>query len=284
MQSVNEEMQSTNEELETSKEELQSLNEELATVNSELLTKVADLSRANNDMKNLLSGTGIGTIFVDHLLRILRFTPSVATLINLIETDVGRPVDQIRSNLIGYDQLAPDIRGVLESLVPRELEVQTNTGEWYLLRIRPYRTMENVIEGAVVTFTEISVMKKAQAALRDSEALRRLAVVVRDARQAIVVQDMTGRILAWNPGAERLYGWSEADALAMNIRDMMPENGREQALDAVRQHCENGVLDPIRQQRIAKDGRAVNASVIASALVNDAGKTYAIATTETAAE
>ena len=280
MQSVNEEMQSTNEELETSREELQSVNEELATVNNELQAKVVDLSRSNNDMKNLLSGTGIGTIFVDHLLRILRFTPTVSALINLIETDVGRPVDQIRSNLAGYDHLAADIREVLESLVPKELEVQTNTGEWYLLRIRPYRTLENVIEGAVITFTEISVMKKAQAALRDSEALRRLAVVVRDARDAILVQDMTGRILAWNPGAERMYGWSEAEALAMNIRDLMPESEREQALATVRQQCQAGVLEPQRQQRIAKDGRTVQVSLIVSALVNDAGETYAIATTE----
>ena len=280
MQSVNEEMQSTNEELETSREELQSVNEELATVNNELQAKVVDLSRSNNDMKNLLSGTGIGTIFVDHLLRILRFTPAVSALINLIETDVGRPVDQIRSNLSGYDHLASDVREVLESLVPKELEVQTNNGEWFLLRIRPYRTLENVIEGAVITFTEISVMKKAQAALRDSEALRRLAVVVRDARDAILVQDMTGRILAWNPGAERMYGWNEAEALAMNIRDLMPESEREQALAAVREQCKAGVLEPQRQQRIAKDGRTVQVSVIVSPLVNNAGETYAIATTE----
>ncbi len=280
MQSVNEEMQSTNEELETSREELQSVNEELATVNNELQAKVVDLSRSNNDMKNLLSGTGIGTIFVDHLLRILRFTPAVSALINLIESDVGRPVDQIRSNLAGYDHLAADVKEVLESLVPKELEVQTNSGEWYLLRIRPYRTLENVIEGAVITFTEISVMKKAQAALRDSEALRRLAVVVRDARDAILVQDMTGRILAWNPGAERMYGWNEAEALAMNIRDLMPESERELALAAVRQQCKAGVLEPQRQQRIAKDGRTVQVSVIVSPLVNDAGETYAIATTE----
>jgi len=280
MQSVNEEMQSTNEELETSREELQSVNEELATVNNELQAKVVDLSRSNNDMKNLLSGTGIGTIFVDHLLRILRFTPTVSALINLIETDVGRPVDQIRSNLVGYDHLAGDIREVLESLVPKELEVQTTTGEWYLLRIRPYRTLENVIEGAVITFTEISIMKKAQAALRHSEALRRLAVVVRDARDAILVQDMTGRILAWNPGAERMYGWSEAEALAMNIRELMPEGERENALATVRQQCEAGVLEPQRQHRIAKDGRTVRVSLIVSALVNDAGETYAIATTE----
>jgi two-component system CheB/CheR fusion protein len=280
MQSVNEEMQSTNEELETSREELQSVNEELATVNNELQAKVVDLSRSNNDMKNLLSGTGIGTIFVDHLLRILRFTPTVSALINLIESDLGRPVDQIRSNLAGYDGLAADIREVLESLVPKELEVQTNTGEWYLLRIRPYRTLKNVIEGAVITFTEISIMKKAQAALRDSEALRRLAVVVRDARDAILVQDMTGRVLAWNPGAERMYGWSEIEALAMNIGEIIPESDRARTVAAVRQQCEAGALEPLRQQRIAKDGRIVQVSVIVSALVNSSGETYAIATTE----
>ena len=280
MQSVNEEMQSTNEELETSKEELQSVNEELATVNGELQTRVADLSRSNNDMKNLLSGTGIGTIFVDHFLHILRFTPTVSVLINLIETDVGRPVDQIRSNLVGYDHLAADVREVLASLIPKELEVQTKAGEWYLLRIRPYRTLENVIEGAVITFTDISTTKKAEAVLRDSEALRRLAVVLRDTRDAILMQDMTGRILAWNPGAEKMYGWSETEALTMNARDLIPENEREQSLAAVRQNCQNGVLEPLRQQRIAKDGRTVQVSLIVSALVNDAGETYAITTTE----
>lgn len=280
MQSVNEEMQSTNEELETSKEELQSVNEELATVNAELQAKVLDLSRSNNDMKNLLSGTGIGTVFVDHLLRILRFTPTVSLLINLIEADVGRPIDQIRSNLVGYDQLAADIQDVLETLVPKELEVHTNAGEWYLLRIRPYRTLENVIEGAVITFTEISKLKKAQAALRDSEAMRRLAVVVRDARDAILVQDMTGRILAWNPRAEKMYGWTESEALEMNIRALLPENEREHALAAFRQQSEAGTLEPQRTQRIAKDGRTVPVSIVVSALVNEAGETYAIATTE----
>ena len=164
--------------------------------------------------------------------------------------------------------------------MPKELEVETKTGEWYLLRIRPYRTLENVIEGAVITFTEISAMKKAQAALRDSEALRRLAVVVRDARDAILVQDMTGRILAWNPRAEKMYGWSEAEALEMNIRELMPESDREQALAAFRQQCHAGVLEPQRTQRIAKGGRDVPVSLIISALVNVTGETYAIVTTE----
>jgi two-component system CheB/CheR fusion protein len=127
MQSVNEELQSTNEELETSKEELQSVNEELATVNTELQQKVADLSRANNDMNNLLAGTGIGTIFVDHQLRIQRFTPAITQVINLILTDVGRPVGHIVSNLAGYDRLVEDVQSVLNTLESKEIEV-TNQG------------------------------------------------------------------------------------------------------------------------------------------------------------
>ncbi|MBF0230459.1 MAG: PAS domain-containing protein [Desulfamplus sp.] len=156
MQSVNEELQSTNEELETSKEELQSVNEELATVNAELQSKVADLSRANNDMNNLLAGTGIGTVFVDHQLKILRFTPAVTRLINLILSDVGRPVGHVVSNLVGYDRLVPDIQSVLDTLIPKEVEVETTEGGRYIMRILPYRTLENVIEGAVITFTGVA--------------------------------------------------------------------------------------------------------------------------------
>jgi len=280
MQSVNEELQSANEELETSKEELQSVNEELATVNAELQTKVADLSRSNNDMNNLLAGTGIGTIFVDHHLRVQRFTPAVTQVINLILTDVGRPVGHIVSKLTGYDRLVADVQAVLDSLTPKELEVQTQAGAWYLLRIWPYRTLENVIEGAVITFTEATEMKKAKAALQESEGLRRLAVLVRDAHDAITVQDLEGRILAWNPGAERMYGWSEAEALAMNIRDLIPEDRQEEALAMVRQQSRAEVLEPYRMPRIAKDGRIVEIWLTATALVNDSGSVYAIATTE----
>jgi two-component system, chemotaxis family, CheB/CheR fusion protein len=159
MQSINEELQSTNEELETSKEELQSVNEELATVNVELQTKVADLSRANNDMNNLLAGTGIATVFVDHGLHILRFTPSATRIINLILSDVGRPVGHVVNNLVGYDRLVEDIRSVLNSLIPKELEVRSQAGAWYMMRIQPYRTLDNVIEGAVITFVDITRTK-----------------------------------------------------------------------------------------------------------------------------
>ncbi len=173
MQSINEEMQSTNEELETSKEELQSVNEELATVNSELQTKVADLSRANNDMNNLLAGTGIATLFVDHALRILRFTPATTRIINLILSDVGRPVSHIVSNLLGYDRLAADVQAVLDTLVPIEITVQTREGKWYRMRILPYRTLENTIEGAVLTFVDITDLKQAQEMLLESKGAPR---------------------------------------------------------------------------------------------------------------
>jgi two-component system CheB/CheR fusion protein len=169
MQSVNEELQSTNEELETSKEELQSVNEELATVNAELQTKVTDLSRANNDMNNLLAGTGIGTVFVDQMLRILRFTPAATDIINLIPGDVGRPVGHILSNLVGYDQLVPDLQRVLDTLQPKEVEVRTPAGRCYTMQLQLYRTLDNVIEGAVITFVETTERKRAEAALRECE-------------------------------------------------------------------------------------------------------------------
>jgi two-component system, chemotaxis family, CheB/CheR fusion protein len=166
---VNEELQSTNEELETSKEELQSVNEELATVNSELQTKVADLSRANNDMNNLLAGTGIATVFVDHHLRILRFTPAATRIINLILTDVGRPVGHIVSNLKGYDRLAEDAQSVLDALIPKEAQVESADGKWYAMRILPYRTIDNVIEGVVITFVDITEIRQAEESRRALE-------------------------------------------------------------------------------------------------------------------
>ena len=196
MQSMNEELQAANEELETSREELQSVNEELATVNAELQTKLTDLSRSNSDMMNLLAGTGIGTIFVDQQMRIRQFTPAVTNAINLIPTDVGRPVGHIVSNLVAYDQLVADLQEVLNTLTPKEVAVQTQAGQWYLMRMRPYRTVENAVDGAVITFTDITEIMKARAERRDSEALRRLAVVVRDASDAITVEDFEGRILA----------------------------------------------------------------------------------------
>jgi len=283
MQSLNEESQSTNEELETSKEELQSVNEELATVNSELQTKVADLSRANDDMNNLLSGTGIATIFLDYSLHIMRYTPFATQIINLILSDVGRPVAHVVTNLVGYTSLVADTQAVLDTLVPKEFEVQTSDGKWYSMRIRPYRTIDNVIEGAVLTFSDITEAKQVKEDLRKANDLLRLAVVVRDASDAITVKDLRERIIAWNPGAVRMYGWTETEALMMNVRDRIPKELISEEMTVISQLAKSQILKPYRTHRLAKDGTELEVWLTATALVDADGQMYAIATTERAA-
>jgi two-component system CheB/CheR fusion protein len=280
MQSVNEELQSTNEELETAKEELQSVNEELSTVNNELNIKVDDLSRANNDMNNLLAGTGIATVFVDHQLRIMRFTPTASQLINLIPGDVGRPVGHIVSNLVSYTSLVEDTQAVLDTLGHKDVQVQTTDGIWFNLRIRPYRTLDNVIEGAVITFTNINELKQAEAALARANRLARLAVVIHDAFDAIVMSDLEGRVLAWNPAAERMYGWTEAEALHLTTRDRVPAALIEASMDRLRQLSQAQMVEPLETQRLTRSGTVVNVSLIATALMDANGKVYAISTTE----
>ena len=169
MQSTNEELQSTNEELTTSKEEMQSLNEELQTVNVELQSKVDDLSRVNDDMQNLLNSTEVATVFLDDHLHVRRFTPQAANIIKLIEADAGRPLSDLASDL-DYAELQDDAREVLRSLIFSEKTVATDDGRWFRVRIMPYRTMENVINGVVITFIDISVAKRLEDELRATVA------------------------------------------------------------------------------------------------------------------
>jgi two-component system, chemotaxis family, CheB/CheR fusion protein len=281
LQSTNEEIQSTNEELTTSKEEMQSMNEELHTINQELQTRMDQLTRTNNDMKNLLDSTDIATLFLDNGLCVRRFTSETSKITKLIPGDAGRPITDIASALL-YPELADDARRVLRTLIRVERQISTPDGNWFTACILPYRTLDNMIDGVVVTFIDISVSKKLEAKLRKANDLIRLAVVVRDANDAVTVQDLDGRILAWNPGAVRMYGWSEAEALEMNTRDRIPEGRREEALAKVHQLAEAEILEPYHTQRTAKDGAVVEISMTATALVDEAGRIYAIATTECA--
>ncbi len=164
LQSTNEELQSTNEELTTSKEELQSLNEELQTVNAELQSKVDDLTWVRNDMANLLNSTEIATVFLDSEMRLRRFTTYATRLYKLIPGDIGRPLSDLVTDL-DYPQLRTDAMAVLSTLVFKELQAATHDGRWYRVRIMPYRTQDNVIDGVVITFIDISALKQLEAQL-----------------------------------------------------------------------------------------------------------------------
>ena len=181
LQSTNEELQSSNEELETSKEELQSLNEETLTVNSELNARIEQMTGMQNDMKNLLDSISTGTLFLDIQLVIRRYTPAAAKVYRLIPGDVGRPLSDIKANLDDNDpasDLQTDLQAVLDTLIPVEREIRTTDGAWYLARIQPYRTLDNVIEGVVLTFTPVTDFKLA------SEAAQRAATELATVLQA----------------------------------------------------------------------------------------------------
>ncbi|MBF0561771.1 MAG: PAS domain-containing protein [Alphaproteobacteria bacterium] len=272
LQSTNEELQSTNEEHETAKEELQSINEELVTVNGEMEGKVQELAKINNDMNNLLVSTDIGTIFLDLKLCISRFTPSVCKIVNLIDSDMGRPLSHIVTNL-NYPDLFADLKKVLDTLNKKEVESRAKSGKWYLIRILPYRTIENVIDGVVITFVDITDRKRL-------EAESRLATVLRDSNDAITVLDFSGNILSWNLGAEILYGLSQAEALGSNISEVVPEEQRE-ALSQLIEKVRSGERIPAQKViRRSRDGKELTIWLTASLLKDETGANYAVATTE----
>jgi two-component system CheB/CheR fusion protein len=271
--SMNEELQSTNEELETSKEELQSLNEELTTVNNQLHEKLEELEGATNDLANLLNCTDIATVFLDTELRIKRFTPASTRMFNLIATDVGRPLSDIAQKYLD-PHLLRDAQEVLRDLTTREHEVTSEGGHWCIRRILPYRTSDNRVEGVLMTFTDVTQLKGA------SEKARLLATVLLDSNDAVIVHDFEGRIQVWNSGAERLYGYTETEALQMNAEALVPPeqgHGFLAAWDRLRRKVR--VL-PYEGQRVTKDGRRLDVAVTSTVLLDDRGRTAAIATTE----
>jgi two-component system CheB/CheR fusion protein len=272
IQSTNEELQSTNEEMETTKEELQSTNEELATVNDELENRNTELSHANNDMTNLLSSVNIPILMLGQDLRIRQFTPQAEKLLNLIDSDLGRPISQIRSN-VEVPELEQMVTEVIDTMRTYSKEVKDQSGHWYDLRIRPYKTLDNRIEGAVLTYLDIDEIKQ-------SEKLKDYAVIVRNANDAIIGQNFNGEITAWNPAAERLYGWSEEEALAMTVSQLMPAEAlslNSSMLDSIKN---NRLIKNIETSRHCKSGETIKVSLSASLLLNEMGEPQSIVTIE----
>ncbi|MEQ1754406.1 MAG: chemotaxis protein CheB [Micropepsaceae bacterium] len=219
-QSVNEELQASNEELETAKEEMQSINEELRTVNSEMQDKNAQLMRLNGDLRNLLDSTQIATIFLDRDLRIKSFTPGMTELIHLRESDLGRPVTELVSRL-NYDGLEQDVKSVLVTLDMIEREVRIGNegaGSVLLMRIRPYRTVKNVVDGVVVTFFDITSQKLLENALTESE--RRLSAIINQAAAGVAETDFKGTFTLCNPLFCRLTGRTKTELKALRIQDI----------------------------------------------------------------
>ena len=271
--SMNEELQSSNEELETSKEELQSLNEELSTVNNQLQDKVEQLDQAHNDLLNLLNSTDIATLFLDPELRIQQFTPATGKLLKLIDSDTGRVINTFATDFTGSD-LLDDARQVLEKLTPVENEIHSADGHDYLRRSQPYRTADNRIEGVVINFIDITERVKSEA------QLRRLATVLRDSNDAITVHDLDGNIMTWNHGAEQIYGYTESEALKMNIHDLIPTNSRKEELEYIWQAGRGKPVKSFDAHRLTNDGKILDIWMTITPLKDASGRTVAIATTE----
>lgn len=214
LQSTNEELQSTNEELETSKEELQSVNEELVTVNAELQAKIEQLAVMQNDMKNLLDNINIGTLFLDVRMRIKRISRGSEQIYRLAASDVGRPLSDIKSNIEGEDLLV-HAQGVLDTLVPFEREVRTQRGVWYLARIQPYRTLDNMIDGVVLTFTDISGRVAAEAAVNEARELAES--IVDTVREPLLVLDADLRVVTASRSFYRYFQVRKEETLGCPI-------------------------------------------------------------------
>jgi two-component system, chemotaxis family, CheB/CheR fusion protein len=215
--SSNEELQSTNEELETAKEEIQATNEELNTTNEELRRRNSELDRVNNDLTNLLASINIPILMLTNDLRIRRFTPMAKRLFNFIPTDTGRPLSHIRTNL-NLPDLEPLILEVLETLSVKELEVQTQTGYWYTLRIRPYRTTENQIDGVVLVFLDIDALKRSAATV---EAARNYAeAIVETVQVPLLVLESDFRVNTANRAFCETFQVSQAETTRSTVFEL----------------------------------------------------------------
>jgi two-component system CheB/CheR fusion protein len=262
--SMNEELQSANEELESSKEELQSLNEELSTINNQLQDKIQQLETTANDMTNLFNSTDISTIFLDSGSRIKRFTPAATQFFNFITTDIGRPISDIVKRFED-DTLLADVEKLLGDLTPREREVKLND-RWWVRRVVPYRTADNRIDGAVMTFVDVTERKHASDAVA-----RRLAGIIEGTADAILSEDLDSTIRTWNKGAERVFGYTAEEAIGRSVRITMPDDRFKEWTECVTRVARGEHIEQFETERIRKDGQRVPVNLTYSPLRDNKG-------------
>jgi two-component system, chemotaxis family, CheB/CheR fusion protein len=267
LQSTNEELQSTNEELTTSKEEMQSLNEELQTVNAELQSKVEDLSRVNNDMKNLLNSTEIATLFLDKELNIRRFTIQATKIFKLIKSDIGRPFTDQVSDIV-YPELSADALEVLRTLVFVQKQIPTKDGRWFFVRIMPYRTFDDRIDGLVITFINISDLKKAEVKLFETEQMK--SFFLNSSSDVIIKLSTDWKIVEFNHEAEKFFGKKRDDAINKNyIQMFIPEQARKKTEKDLNKLLNKGLDGKLKTQVLAAGGNMPIVEWSANVMLNN---------------
>lgn len=265
-QSVNEELHSTVEELETSKEELQSINEELHTVNAELNSRAENLQRINSDLNNLFESTSIATLFLDRDMRIRRFTPAVTEIFNIREGDEERPITDFACRL-ARASIVDEARTVLHTLIPKEWEADSeDERNTYLVRIKPYRAANNVIDGTVITMLDISDRKR----LEGDRA--HLAAIVRYSEDAIISHDLEGRITSWNRGAERIFGYTDEEMIGEPMSKLLAEHQLDEWPTYLNRLRAGESISDLDVSRTTKNNRRIDVSLKISPVGNERGE------------
>lgn len=264
-QSVNEELQSSNEELETAKEEMQSVNEELQTINVEMSGKNDMLARLNSDFKNLLDSTQIATIFLDDKLRVKSFTPGMTGLFHLRDADRGRPITEIVARM-GYNDIPRDVKTVKDTLAVIEREVRVaEDNSTFLMRIRPYRSQENVIDGVVITFVDITHRKQ------HDEIRARLAAIVDSSQDAIIGHTLEGVITSWNAGAEAIFGYTAKEAVGKPFSFLLSKDQYDDMSHILAALKDGKEIGHFEIERTTKAGNKIDVSMNVSPVKDDDG-------------
>jgi two-component system CheB/CheR fusion protein len=266
--STNEELQSANEELQTSKEEMQSVNEELETINAELTKKVEQLDSVNSDLQNLLQSTQIPTLFVDNSLRIKRFTETATQVFRLLEGDIGRPITDMAPRFEG--DMVADLREVQRTLSAKERQVRLADGSAaYLMRVLPYRRVDGLVDGLVLTFLELTQLDQALA------QKARLATIVETSQDAIVGRTLDGTITSWNQAAGEMFGYSAQEAVGNSLSLIVPQDGWEEMERVLQRMTRGESVVPYESALRARDGRALSVSIAMSPIRDAQGRLIA---------